>query len=574
MNRLMTGAVGAALLMLTGTAPVQSGSSKAPDLDLIITGGTIITMAGDKPATVEAIGIDDGRIVFTGSKTQVMHSKGPGTVVKDLKGKTMLPGFIDPHSHFMSSLTMAGRANVAQPPAGPARTAADVIAGLKKHVAATHAKAGELIVGVGYDYALMPEGQKVDRTLLDAAFPDNPVVVLHVSLHGAVVNSLAMAKFGLKDGMETPKGGVIVRRPGTQELDGLVMEAAFLPVFLGLPSVTPETELRAAREGQMLYAAAGITTAQEGATHANEVAQLQRIAKADGLIIDVVAYPFITDIAKVLSTNPAPGWGKYDHRLKLGGCKITIDGSPQAKTAWFTTPYQGGGPNGEKDWKGEPAIPEDAVIATAKTCYDNNLQLLMHANGDAAVDFLIQAHEAAAGDDKARDRRTVCIHCQFVRPDQLAKFNAYKIIPSLFTEHTYFFYDTHRINRGEMQAGAIGPIKTAFELGLKPTNHTDYPVTPIDQLFTVWSAVNRISRAGVANGQDQRITPYQALQAITINAAWQYREEAEKGSIEKGKRADLVILSGNPLRVKPGAIKDIKVVETIKDGRTIFAAGK
>lgn len=572
MGRFLASAVSVALIMGAGAARSDSTKPSAPDL--IITGGTIITMAGERPATVEAIAIDDGRIVFAGSKAQAMRSKGAGTVVKDLHGQTMLPGFIDPHSHFISALTMADRANVAQPPAGPARTAADVIAELKKHAAATQARPGDLIVGGGYDNTLMPEGQKVDRALLDKAFPDNPVVVLHVSLHGAVINSLAMARFGLKDGMETPKGGVIVRRPGTQELDGLVMEAAYLPVFLGLPSVTPATEMDAARKGQMIYAAAGITTAQEGATHAPEIEQLQRIAKADGLIIDVVAYPFITDVAKVLAANPASGWGKYDHRLKLGGCKITIDGSPQAKTAWFTTPYLNGGPNGEKDWKGAPGIPEDMMLATAKTCYDNNLQLLMHANGDAAIDFLIKAHETAAGDDKARDRRTVCIHCQFVRPDQLAKFKQYKIIPALFTLHTYFFYDAHRLNRGDVQAGGIAPIKSAFKLGLKPTNHTDYPVTPINQLFTVWSAVNRISRAGVRNGQDQRITPYQALQAITINAAWQYREEAEKGSIEKGKRADLVILSGNPLKVKPDAIKDIKVVETIKDGKTIFEAGK
>ena len=212
------------------------------------------------------------------------------------------------------------------------------------------------------------------------------------------------------------------------------------------------------------------------------------------------------------------------------------------------------------------------MMAGVKTCYDNGLQLLMHANGDAAVDFLLKAHAAAAGADLAKDRRTVGIHSQFIRPDQLAKYKEYGIIPALFTLHTFFFYDVHVVNRGPEQAGFISPIKSAFDLGLRPTNHTDYAVTPIDQLFTIWSAANRISRKGVLNGPEQRITPYQALQAITINAAYQYFEEKTKGSIEVGKLADLVVLDKNPLKVDPMAIKDIKVVETIKEGKTIYTA--
>ncbi len=206
-----------------------------------------------------------------------------------------------------------------------------------------------------------------------------------------------------------------------------------------------------------------------------------------------------------------------------------------------------------------------------KLCYDTGLQLLMHGNGDAAIDFLIDAHVKAAGADPGKDRRTVGIHSQFIRPDQLAKYKQYNIVPALFTLHTYFFYDTHVLNRGPQQAGFISPMKAAIDLSLRPTNHTDYAVTPIDQMFTIWSAVNRISRKGVLNGPDQRITPYQALQAITINAAYQYGEERTKGSIEVGKLADLVVLSANPLTVPPMQIKDIKVVETIKEGRTVYA---
>lgn len=194
----------------------------------------------------------------------------------------------------------------------------------------------------------------------------------------------------------------------------------------------------------------------------------------------------------------------------------------------------------------------------------------MHANGDAAIDFLLKAHVAAAGGEPTADRRTVGIHSQFIRPDQLQKYKEYNIIPALFTLHTYFFYDVHARNRGSEQAGFISPMKDAIGLGMRPTNQTDYSVTPINQMWTIWSAVNRISRAGVLNGPDQRITPLQALEAITINAAYQYREEASKGSLEPGKLADMVILDRNPLTVDPMSIKDINVVETIKEGKSIY----
>jgi len=541
--------------------------------DLIISGGPILTMEGDQPAYVEAVAIDDGKIVFAGAAAEAMKLKGSDTVVKDLAGKALLPGFIDPHSHFMDSLTMADRVNVSAPPVGPASNPDEIVTELKKAATAKGLKPGELLLGWGYDENLMPKGTELTRDLLDTAFPDNPVGVIHVSMHGAVTNSKAMEMFGYTDGMPTPAGGVILRKEDGTSLRGLVMETAFLPMFAKMPSPTPETELAAARAGQLIYAAAGVTTAQEAATHAPQVAQLQRIAKAGGFIIDVVTYPFMTDLETVWKTTPPAEFGKYVNGLKLGGCKITADGSPQGRTAWFTTPYLTGGPAGEKDWKGEPGLPTDAMKAAMKTCYDNNLQVLLHANGDAAIDFLLEAHKAAAGTDLAKDRRTVCIHCQFIRPDQLKQFAELKLIPALFTDHTFFFGDTHVKNRGLQQASFISPMKAARDLGLRPTNHTDAFVVPVDQMMTVWTAVNRPLRSGGTLGADQRITPYEALQAITIDAAFQYREEDSKGSINVGKRADLVILSADPTKVAPETIKDIKVLETIKDGRTIFPAG-
>ncbi len=548
------------------------GPALAADADVIWFGGTIITV-NDTTPSVEAVAIKDGLITAVGSKDAVFKAEqGKATVLRDLEGRAMTPGFIDPHSHFIDSLSIADRINVSAPPVGPANNPAEIVAALQAGAKAKGLKPGELLLGYGYDENLMPEGQPLSRDALDVAFPENPVAVIHVSMHGAVLNSAAFSKFGYKDGMPTPAGGVILRKGDTQDLQGLVMETAYLPMFSNMPGPTLETEVAAAKAGQMLYAAAGVTTAQEGATHAPQIEQLKRIATQGGLFIDLVAYPFILDLDAVLETNDPSTFGTYINNLKLGGCKLTPDGSPQGKTAWFTTPYLTGGPAGEKDWKGEPGLPIDLMLAGTKKCYDNGFQVLFHANGDAAIDFLIAAHKHAAGDDLAKDRRTVAIHAQFIRPDQIEAFKKYDIIPSFFTDHTFFFADTHVLNRGKEQAHAISPMKSAIAAGLQPTNHTDAFVVPVDQMMTIWTAVNRVSRSGAVIGPDERITPLQALKAITINAAYQYREEDSKGSIEPGKRADLVVLSADPLTVDPMTIKDIEVLETVKDGRTVYTA--
>jgi len=563
-------AISAAALFLAFAAGCKSGPDTAATADTIYYGGDIVTVNDAQP-TAEAIAVKDGKILMLGSRAEVetMH-KGGTTQEIDLGGKTLLPGFVDPHSHFLDSMAASQRVNVSAPPAGPASNPEEIIAEIKKLAAAK--ETGELLVAYGYDENQMPKGHPLTRDQLDKAFPDYPVVVLHVSGHGAVLNSLAFAKFGYKDGMPTPAGGVINRKPGTQILEGLVMETAFLPVYSNMPKIAPDQEVAQAKAGQMIYAAAGVTTAQEGLTQSGGVLTLKRLANQKALFIDVVSYPFGMELDKILATTPVSQFGTYNNHLKFAGCKLTLDGSPQGKTAFFTTPYLTGGPGGQKNWKGEPTIPQDEANAIAKKCYDNNLQLLMHANGDAAIDTALKAHEYAAAGSLDKDRRTVIIHAQFVRQDQLQQFAKYKIIPSLFTEHVFYFGDTHILNRGLKQASFISPLRAAFDLGLHPTNHTDYSIVPIDQMMTMSTAVNRVTRSGVLLGPDQRVTSMEALKAITINAAYQYREENSKGSLEAGKLADLVILDKNPLKVDPMTIKDIKVLETIKEGKTIYKA--
>jgi len=546
---------------------------QAQDADTIYHNGSILTMVGKAPAYAEAVAVKDGRLAVVGSKEEAFERKGDTTTVVDLGGKHLMPSFIDAHGHFINALTMANQANCYAAPFGPGSTKPGIIDALKAIKVERKIADDAVLMGYGYDDSLYPDNGKLTAADLDAHFPSQPVMVMHVSLHGAVLNSAAMKRYDISAATETPPGGIIVRKPGTQEPEGLLMESAFLPIFAQLPKPSPQEELEALVAGQKIFAAAGVTTAHEGATHLDQLQTLQRGAKEGKLFIDVIAYPFITEMKQVLRSNPPETFGKYGNRLKLGGIKVTIDGSPQGRTAHFTTPYLTGGPSGEKDWRGEPTFPEEVIPRMIKDVYDAKLPLIIHCNGDAAIDNFLNAHEAVLGEAKAGDHRTGIIHCQFVRNDQLDKIAAWKIIPSFYTEHTYFFGSTHIRNRGRDQAHFLSPLKSALDRGILFANHTDFNVAPIDQIFVVWTAVNRLSREGDVIGPDERIPAYEALKAVTCNVAYWYREEDRKGTLETGKLADLVILDQDPLKVDPLSIKDIKVLETIKEGKSIYTAG-
>ena len=276
----------------------------------------------------------------------------------------------------------------------------------------------------------------------------------------------------------------------------------------------------------MLYAEAGITLAHEGATHASELELMQRATAAGANVIDIVAHPFMTDLEKIVAANPVSGWGTYGGRLKIGAVKITADGSPQGRTAYFTTPYLTGGPAGEKNWRGEPTMPQKDLNALVKAVYDMNVPLNVHTNGDATIDMFLTAYEAARAGDFSRPWNVTTIHTQFMRKDHIARFVEYKIRPSFYTLHTFYFASAHKANRGEAQAAYLSPMRDAIDARLRPTNHTDFYVAPLDQMFVMWSAVTRMSREGGVLGPDQRITPH---------GGHQVADDLGRGAVRRGE---------------------------------------
>jgi predicted amidohydrolase YtcJ len=554
---------------------VLAACSKAPEAapgaaaDLIIHGGPILTMDGDKPVYAEAVTVKGGKIVLVGSDADAMKTKGAATEVVDLAGKTMLPGFVDAHSHFINAPTLSQQVNVSPSPVGKGDTVPEIVALLQAYQAKANVPDGGWILAYGYDDSMV-KGEPLTKVALDAAFPNHKVMVMHVSLHGAVLNSPALAWAGVTKDTPTPPGGIIARMPDGKDPAGLLMETAFLPVAAKLPQPAEPEMLALMKPGQMMYAANGFTLANEGFTHTKDIRLLQKAAAQKLLFIDIVSLPGFSEMDQWLNKPEFP-FGKWDNHLKLQGVKIPQDGSVQGKTAAYIEPLLTGGPQGQKDWRGSSTMPYADFAKLFDTAHKAGLQIFVHANGDATIQQVVDA-ATAAGLKKGDDNRTIVIHSQMQHAEDLPKYVDLGLTPSYFTMHVYFWGDVHRANLGETRAAFISPMKSAMDLGLKATNHTDFNVTPLDPMMVLWTSMARTTRSGYVLGPDQRIDPYRGLQALTINAAWEYREESRRGSIAPGKLADFVVLTGDPMKTPVDKIRDIKVVRTIKDGKTIWPA--
>ena len=552
--------------------------------ELIFRGGPILTMDDARPR-VQAVAIAGGRILAAGADAEVMVTAGEGTQLVEMNGRTLMPSFIDAHGHFANALQIVKWANVSGVPAGPVTCISDILQVLREQVAAHPVKPGEWIIGYGYDVSNLSDGRQLSRDDLDPLFPGNPVLLIHSSNHGAVLNSAAFAVVGITASTPDPAGGLILRKAGSSEPEGLLMETAFLPIFTSMPQPSEEELLERFDAAQQIYARTGTTTMQEGATSAHDLKLIRKAAEQGRLWLDLVSMPMVLEVPKLvkeyfpdfrggpmeLPDTAAESFGTYHHRLKLAGIKCLIDGSPQGKTAFWSEPLLTGGPNGEPDWRGQPLFPPELIIQIVKEIAAKNIPIFSHCNGDAAIDLMIDAARAA-GISAEQDRRTVIIHSQFMRPEQLDTYVELGFTPSFFTVHTFFWGDVHVENLGRERAYFLSPMASAIAKGLHCSNHNDFSVTPVEPMRMVYTAVERISRKGEVIGPAERVSPWQALKALTIEAAWQIREEGQKGTIDAGKLADLVILDADPTAVPSADILKIAVVETFKEGKSVYQA--
>lgn len=531
-------------------------------------GGSILTMDGDEPTMAEAVVEREGKIVFVGPEAEARAVAGKGAKLHNLKGATLLPGFVDAHSHFAIGLQTAGGLDLGDPATGDTASVAKLLAAVKRYGASVP-KGGWVVVW-RYDDASLAERRHITRAELDSALPDRKVVLMHISVHGLVANSAALEAAGLRDGMKPPAGGVMPS-DAAGHLTGLVFEKAMLPIATVLPQPSNAARLETLDHLQMRYAREGFTWAQDGATNPVDLAFLTSPAAQQRLKIDLAILPFAMTGIDAMLENPAMRPGAHFGRVKLQGIKFTLDGSPQARTAFFTRDYALGSPDGQHPWHGQPVTTDNAFQTLARKVHERGWQIFVHANGDAAIDMAIRGFDAL-GIKAADDRRPIVIHSQFMRPDQIPAYARIGVGPSYFSNHTFYFADTHRRNFPDEVVNFISPFAASRAAGLIASNHSDYPVTPLDTRAQLWSAMSRTSRTGVVSGESQREDAWHALQALTTGPAWQAFEEGRRGRIKPGLLADFVVLDRNPLTTPVAEIRGIRVLETVKEGATVWRA--
>jgi predicted amidohydrolase YtcJ len=568
LNKHTLAAIVVATAILPRSVPAQEIA------DRIWSNGQILTMEDAAPLG-EAVAVREGRILAVGSMDTVMAHRGEHTEMIDLDGRTLLPGFVDAHGHVFGIGLQALSANMLPAPDGEVSDIASMQRILKEWADTNPERVGSvnLILGFGYDDAQLAERRHPTREDLDAVSTEIPVYVIHQSGHIGVANSKGLEIAGINSETKNPTGGVIRRREGSSEPNGVLEET---PHFTAAMTLLRHLDADGARSifraGTELITRYGYTTAQEGRATTAQAELMQSIASEEGLKIDVVAYPdVLVDryyIAESVSRT-------YSDRFRVGGAKLTIDGSPQGFTAWRDRPYYDPPPHLRADYAGYPAATADQVFDAIAWAFENDIQILIHANGEAASDLLIAAVDTAAKANGPADRRPVLIHGQFLREDQVDAFNRLDVFPSLFPMHTFYWGDWHRDRTvGPVNADNISPTGWVVARGMRFSSHHDAPVAFPNSMRVLDATVTRRSRSGDIIGPAQRVDVITALKAMTIWPAYQHFEENDKGSLLPGKLADFVILSDDPTAIDPELLDEIKVLETIKEGELIYSSAE
>jgi predicted amidohydrolase YtcJ len=569
-------------LLLSSTTLAEAAGGKA---DAIYFNGDILTMAGKDPSYAEALAVADGKIAFVGAKDEALKLKGDVTKLVDLHGHTLLPGFIDGHGHMIyygKNMVDADLVGVTSIP--------EMIARMQVQAAKT--APGDWIVGFGYSVPMLKENRHPTAAELGAISPDRPIMVVDSSGHNGAGNSGVFKILGLDGKTKDPEGGSYARN-ADGSLAGPLEETALFAVREQRPPFTGKLADEVAINGSRMWASYGQTTAQEcGVGLGNDDVDIIRnaidkkllpidlyLCAKDSSVSDVLAASYAVASEYQLNDEGAAGKllaarpdldKRYINRVRLGGIKLWLDGS--IPTAWYSEAYAHNPPDKEGDYRGFQQVSDDYVNGVFDKFWKTGIQINMHMNGDAAAEQALRAIERAVKLHGVADSRPVFIHATYMRPDQIERMKKLGAIPTFTSGSLLAAGDAAVHYWGEDRAAAAMPINTLERMGVPFSLNHDAPILPRpDVLALVDAAVNRVTGSGKVVGPEERATPYVALKGVTAYPAYQLKEEKTKGTLEAGKLADLVILEQNPLKVDPHTIKDIKVLQTIKEGTTVFA---
>ena len=522
--------------------------------------GTFITMEENTPQA-QAMLVDGGKIIKVGSIDDVSACKDADTVWVDLQGRTVLPGFIDGHSHFSGLAMSLGQCDLSS-----AKNFGDIIRLMQAFMKENGIPDGEWVTGTNYDHNYLQEKRHPDKFVLDQISDRHPVVIIHASSHMGVANSMGLKRQNLDESTQNPDGGRYGRLENSTQLNGYMEESAFVRFRNAMPIPDMNSIMELFKKAQRIYAGYGITTVQEGMV-TPPLLQLLRHAQQKGIFyLDIVGYLDAESCLDMLTSGDAVA-KEYDRHFRIGGCKTFLDGSPQGRTAWMKEPYAGS----DDGYCGYPIKTDEQLYQIIAMAVRNNHQLLAHCNGDkAAEQYIAQVEKVLADNPTLSAVRPVMIHAQLVQREQLARMARLSMMPSFFSAHTYYWGDIHIQNFGMERAKNISPAGTAVRLHIPFTLHQDSPVLPPNMMDTVWCAAKRITKSGTLLAQDERISVGQALKAATVYAAYQYGEEAEKGKLADGMRADFIVLDKNPLEVPMDEVRELEVLAAVKDGICVY----
>ena len=531
----------------------------------------VITLDESRPFA-QALEIAHGRIQFVGSSQEVLSRARWYSRVTDFGGRTLLPGFVDAHSHFLATGLAAVTIDLNPPPGGDVGTLDDLYARLEEEIA--QRGENDWIIGFNYDNTVFPSGRHPDKRALDALSERHRIYLRHNSGHMGVANSAALQEL-----LQLPElaGGtstlglehLIGRYPNSSEPNGLLQERAAPSLAHFVSQFSLLDYIRILRRARLAYVSQGFTTVQNGLTGRADLRLLRWLSRLGILSLRVMVWASHLALEQdVLSSDLTPESLSSDS-FRVSAIKLIADGSPQGYTAYLSAPYHVP-PAADPAYRGQAEFGRSRLAALIRQYIELGWTVAVHANGDAAVDDVLRALESMPAFKRDATRANVIlVHAQTIRLDQLPRLKALGVTPSYFPAHTYYWGDWHRERTlGPVRAANISPLFSTDRLGIRYSIHTDAPVTQPLSMQLLWSATERLTSSGQSLGPAQRITRESALRSMTIDAAWQNGVDANVGSLQAGKFADIVELSDDPLTVED--VRQVQILGTFIAGEAVY----
>ena len=521
---------------------------------LVLLNGNIVTMDPARPR-VQAVAIWEGRFLAVGTNAEVSRLAGPLTRKVDLGRRTVVPGFIDAHSHPAS----AGLMHLTQIDCD-LRSIDAIQAAVRERAAKT--PPGEWIVGFKYDDTKTKEGRALLKADLDQAAPNHPVLIEHRGGHTAYLNSLAFEKAGITAATPDPKGGKIDRNASGGPAGRLAEKAVDLANRLIPVRETPADRQAGVKLISRMLAKTGITSVHDASASIADFRAYQDARAAGELGTRTYSLIFASEIDQVIAAGMRQGMG--DEWVRLGGMKAICDGSISERTARLSQSYIGR-PN---DF-GILVNDADALWPDLLKAHRAGLQIGVHSNGDVGIGIVVGLYERLQREFPRPDPRFRLEHCTVINDDLVRRIKALGAIPTPFSTYVYWHGEKMK-EYGPERLDHMFALRSFLDAGIRPTFASDYPPGPFEPMMGLQSMVTRTDMKGTVWGARQKITIDEAIRVATLHGAYASYEEDHKGSIEAGKLADLVVLGRDPYKEPPSSLVSIPIERTMVGGRWVY----